>query len=142
MTASFRWAGLGLTLILAACASGPGPGAGKVDASPEATIERRAVERWNLLIEDDLHAAYDYLTPGYRATRTADAYAAGAKPAIMTWTGIEWRDVECETGDSCLASLLLQYTVQMQGAGTVPGMTEVKERWVRLDGIWYHLPER
>ncbi|TCT00379.1 hypothetical protein [Pseudofulvimonas gallinarii] len=140
MTANFRWAGLGLTLILAACASGPG--AGKVDASPEATIERRAVERWNLLIDNNFHAAYDYLSPGYRSTRTVAAYAAGAKPPIMTYTSAQWLGVTCDTEDSCLARLLLQYTIQMPGAGEAPAITEMKERWLRLGGQWYYLPER
>lgn len=140
MTVHLRWVVLGLILALAACAGGPGRG--KADASPEAAIERRAIERWNLLIENNFYAAYEYLTPGYRATRAVSAYAAGTKPAIMNWTAIEWRGVDCEVPDSCLARLLLQYTVQMQGAGAVPGLTEIKERWVRLDGNWYHLPER
>ena len=140
MTVSFRWAVLGLTLILAACASGPG--AGKADASPEAAIERRAVERWNLLIANDFNAAYEYLTPGFRSSRTVGAYSSGLKPAILTWKGIEWRSVHCETPDSCLAKLLLVYEVKMPGAGPAPGMTEIEERWVRLRGNWYHLPDR
>ncbi len=140
MTVYLRWAVLGLTLILAACAGGPGTG--KSQAGAEDALERRVVERWNLLIAGDYTGAYDYFTPGYRSTRTAEAFAASAKPAIMTWRSIEWRGANCETPDSCLVSLLLSYSVQIAGAGTVPAITEVKERWMRIGGDWHHLPQQ
>jgi hypothetical protein len=141
MSVYLRWAVLGMTLALAACAAGPRAGS-KTGGSPEAIVEQRAKERWAYLVDNNFHAAYEYLTPGYRATRTVQSYAAGAKPAILSWKGVQWRGVDCETPESCVAKLILEYTVQMQGAGTVPGLTEIKERWMLLDGTWYHLPER
>lgn len=138
MTVHFRWVALGLTLMLAACAGG----AGKSGGSTETVIERRAMERWNLLIAGDYAKAYEYFSPGYRSTRPVGAYVAAVKPAIMTWRSVDWRGVECDTPDSCEARFILHYTVQMPSAGATPGVTEVKERWVRLDGRWYHLPQR
>lgn len=138
MTASFRWAVLGLTLILAACASGPG--SGKADASPEAAIERRAVERWNHIISGQYNQAYQYLTPGYRATRTPERYAVAAAVSAVKRTGIQWQGVTCEHPDVCEAVLILFYTFSTPSAGDIPGFTEIREKWLRTGSQWYHLP--
>ena len=42
--------------------------AGCADHSKSENVDRRAVERWNHLIAHQAEKAYDYLTPGFRAT--------------------------------------------------------------------------
>ena len=43
---------------------------------PASVVQRRAAERWNLLVSHEPIKAYDYLSPGYRATHTLDQYVA------------------------------------------------------------------
>lgn len=140
MKHTLRWAALVLmSALLAACAAGPGTGK---SSSQAGVLRERVLERWNYLIENNFHAAYEYLTPGYRATRTAQAYAATAKAAVLDWTGVEWLRQECDTEDSCKVELVLNYQVRMPSVGKVPAVTSVEERWIRVDGQWYFLPER
>lgn len=140
MTVYFRGAVLALTLILAACAGGPG--AGKAGASPEAVIERRAVERWNHLIAGDFAKAYDFLTPGYRATRTREEYANSTPRGAVKWKRIEWRSASCELEEACDAKLILHYSVVMPQAGEMDAFTEVSEKWLKTGGNWYMLPPK
>lgn len=131
------------TLMLTACA-----GASKTtrpEAGPAgslAALQERAEARWQLLIEGKMVEAYAYLTPGYRATRSVDDYVVGARAGALNWESVEWREADCQSEDSCLAQMLLNYSVRMPGAGRAPGFRVLAERWLHLDGEWYHLPER
>lgn len=125
-----------LAVLLAGCGA-----MAKKETDPAVTLENRAVERWQLLIDGKPDQAYDYLTPGYRATRSRESYAQAFRPATLRWRSIEWRRAECTEPDSCQARLLLTYTVTMQGAGEAFSVREVMENWLRVDGQWYYLPE-
>jgi len=50
-----------------------------------AVLEKRALERWNLLIAHKAEQAYDYLTPGTRATRQRDTYAQEMNNRPVHW---------------------------------------------------------
>ncbi|MBX3725763.1 MAG: hypothetical protein KF823_07580 [Xanthomonadales bacterium] len=125
--------------LLAGCASNP---AGRAPADPLVALEQRATARWQHLIADQFAEAYAFFSPGYRSTRSLEGYASGARSAALRWDGIEWQEARCANEDSCTAILLLTYSVRMPGAGDVPGVRQVEEQWVRLDGTWYHVPER
>jgi hypothetical protein len=152
--AHLRWRGirvglaaltLGVAVLLSGCAAtGTKSGDDAVAAEGEVpqALQRRALERWELLIAGDMDKAYEYLTPGYRQTRSLDAYKARARAAALRWDSIEWRSGECLAADSCEVTLLLSYSVRMPGAGDTPGIRQIEERWIRAGGDWYHLPER
>jgi hypothetical protein len=69
-------------LALAGCASTPQPGAPAAAAaasvtSPEAKqdlVRQRAMSRWDLLIKDNMDAAYAYLSPGSRETTSLEKF--------------------------------------------------------------------
>src|SRR5690606_7434395 len=126
-------------LALAACAAAP---SGRTAGGGGASLEQRSLERWQALIEGDQAKAYGYLSPGYRATRSLENYRAGSRAAALNWSSVKWRGEKCSSEDSCVATLLLDYSVKMTGAGDVPGFRQLTEQWVRLDGTWYHVPER
>lgn len=133
---SVRLTALALAVLLAGCGAMTTKG-----VDPAVALEKRAVERWQLLIEGKPEQAYDYLTPGYRATRSREAYAQAFKPGVLRWQSVEWRRAECPEPDSCEARLIVTYTVTMPRAGDGFSLREIKERWLNVDGEWYHLPE-
>lgn len=134
-----RWLLPALAVLLTAACAGTG-GSRSDDADPMAALERRALERWQLMIERKPELAYDYLTPGYRATRTREVYAATPRNPALTINSASWSGADCPQPDSCEARLLLDYSFVAPQAGKIPGIQEVTERWLRLDGTWYHLP--
>lgn len=125
--------------LLAGCAGGP---SSRTAADPLADLEQRATARWQHLIADRFAEAYAFFSPGYRSTRSLEGYSAGVRSAALRWESIEWQEARCASEDSCTAILLLTYAVRMPGAGDVPGVRQLEEQWVRLDGTWYHVPER
>lgn len=104
-------------------------------------VRERAVERWNLLIAHKPDQAYDYLSPGYRATQTRDEYVKSKNASVIHWQSIAPVDQKCES-DTCVVHLVITSTVtlpQLQGH-EVKSESPLTEHWLKTDGQWYFLP--
>ena len=129
-----RLAGVLAALALAGCANM----ARKEDS---AVIKDRAVERWNLLIAHKADKAWDFLSPGYRATKPRDKYADEMNSRGIRWSKVGFGSQECEA-ETCKVRLFVDYSIKMGGpAGTVKSLAPIVETWVRVDGKWYYLPD-
>jgi hypothetical protein len=124
-------------IVLAALAS-----AGCADHSNPENVDRRAVERWNHLIAHEAEKAYDYLSPGFRATQTRDVYAAAMNSRPLQWKSAKFNHKECEE-DRCKAYVDVAYTLKMPGGAgsSVESTSTQSEIWIRVDGEWYFLPK-
>ena len=121
-------------LVLAGCAS-----MGRKEDS--AVIKDRAIERWNLLIAHKADKAWDFLSPGYRATKPRDKYADEMNSRGIHWSKVGYGSQTCEE-DTCKVHLFVDYNVKLGGpAGMVKSSAPITETWVRVDGKWYYLPE-
>ena len=124
------------TLALAAC--------GMVKKDENASvIQRKAVQRWDYLIAHQADKAYDFLSPGYRATTTREAYATGMNNRPVTWKSVQFVDQSC-TEDACTVHVKLKYdvAVNMHGVRTIQGDSPLTEHWIKDSGRWYFLPGR
>jgi hypothetical protein len=130
---------------LGGCANAPersATGKGGEEASPEEVpVEGRAVARWEALIAKRGMEAYDYLSPGVRSTKTREAYAAEMGSRPVKWLSVAFDHKECD-GDRCTVWVNIEYEVKMPGYqfGTVKSNAGLEERWIRLEGAWYHVP--
>ncbi len=125
---------LAAALLLGACAAGGG-----VRSSSKAPPEVRAVERWNLLIAKQAEKAYDYMTPGKRATDKREDYAQRMNNRPVRWEKVVVTGTECSTADSCVVNLQLDITVPI-GGSMVSSLSFLSESWIRdADGSWYFL---
>jgi len=115
--------------------------AGCVDKSNPDMIDKRSVERWEFLVAHQADKAYDFLTPGYRATQTRASYAASMNNRPVQWTGARFKDKTCD-GDRCTVNVDVRYSIVMPGmAGRkVENENTQTETWVRVKGEWYFLP--
>lgn len=132
---------LAAMVVLAAACS---PGNVKKGSSAKATVEDRAVQRWEDLIAHRSGDAYEYLTPGYRQTHPKEPYiiSMGSRPVV--WKSIKFMRKECEDENTCTVYLLLVYELRIAAGipGPVEGVSGEKEKWIRIKGVWYHLPEK
>ena len=130
---------LALGLLLAGCASeGTRP-----DAKPDGKVaEKRAIERWEFLIKHEAEKAYDYLSPGFRATKSREDYAKEMNNRPIRWTRVLPYRSTCDKPDVCVLDLQIDFATKMPGVGTdVSSVGFVKETWLRTRGKWYLLPE-
>ncbi len=126
-----------LMLLLAGC----GLQATK-SIDPMEHLERRAMERWQLLIERNFESAYEYLTEGYRATHSRDGYVQAMNArAPIDWKTVQWMDAECADPASCLARLYITYSLRLPSAGDSESFVMPRERWLYQSGEWQHLPD-
>ena len=128
-----RLAGALALLALAGCANM----AHKEDST---VIKERAVQRWDLLIAHQADKAWDFLSPGYRATKTRAQYNDEMNSRGIRWSKVGFGSQDCE-GDTCKVHLFVDYSMKMGGpAGMVKSSAPLQETWVRVDGKWYYLP--
>jgi len=124
-----------LFALLAGCSAGGGVKKG-------GSVEERAVQRWELLIDHKGGEAYEYLTPGYRATPPKDQYAAAMSSRPVRWKKVELMDKECPDEDTCNVRLIVDFELRIAAGipGPVSSADVQKEKWLRIKGQWYHLP--
>src|SRR5512135_892816 len=127
-------------LALAAC----GGGSSVKAPSDDSVLEKRSVERWNLLIAHKAEKAYDYLTPGSRMTETREKYAADMNNRPVHWQSVTYIDRKCDDPDACTVQLQASFSVNMSArmGHDIQSVTLLWERWIRVNGQWYYLPER
>lgn len=113
-----------------------------LSADPMAPLEVRAVDRWRYLIARDAASAYPYLTPGVRASLKPDDYRVWLESRTVNWTDVAYIDRTCENESVCSVDLQISATAKLRGVPK-PMATSgtVTERWIRIDGAWYHLPD-
>ncbi|MBK1672614.1 hypothetical protein CKO35_04735 [Ectothiorhodospira shaposhnikovii] len=111
------------------------------EQSAEERVAQRAQERRDALLAGDLEKAYSYLTPGYRANNSLPRYRARFGGAV-SWKDASVRSVTCQEEDACTVTVMLTYRVAMPRMDAYENQRPMEERWVRVDGDWWHLPRR
>lgn len=138
-----RLAMLALLLpLLAACAAGGGNK--QAPLSDEQQLTTRPLERWEHLIAKRADQAWEYLSPGYRATRVRDEYIAQMTTRPVTWLSAEYDSHRCiDEGSFCEVNLKVLFKVVSRqiGVGELQSHGFVTERWIKAGDVWYHVPE-
>ena len=138
-------------LLLAACGSQPTRNAHtneNADQKPSASdatlahkVGQRAVERWDYLIKREAEKAYDYLSPGFRATKKRADYANEMNNRPIRWTKVYLHSEVCEKPDVCKIILMIEYEAVLPGTSkptSAPAF--INETWIKDGGKWWLLP--
>ncbi|HMM65342.1 MAG TPA: hypothetical protein PKC03_00240 [Dokdonella sp.] len=129
-------------LLLAGCTSQATRSEAPADGKDTKVVERRAIERWDLLIQKKAEKAYDFLSPGFRATKKREDYAQEMNNRPVRWTKVLPYKQACDKPDICILDLQIDYSTKMPGVGTdVSSVGFVRETWIRSKGQWYMLPD-
>jgi hypothetical protein len=132
-------------LLVAGCASQSAKSDaafGEAEAAAAAKIvNERSIARWDLLIAHKAEKAYDYLSPGYRATKKRDDYAKEMNDRPVKWAKVYPYSQVCDKPDVCVVNIQVDANVKMPGVGKmVPTVAFATETWIRSGGKWYFLP--
>lgn len=113
--------------LLSACA---GPGlSGK---TPEELVARRAQERMDALLAQDIDKALSYTTPAFRERTTSGRYA-GRYAGVVNWQEAKVDRVDCEA-ERCNVRVLVTYQLPRPRITNTRPLDEV---WIKVDGKWY-----
>ena len=124
-----------LIFCLAGCA---GTDFKTVVDSPQDTVAKKALARWNALMKGDLDTAYTYLSPGMRSLMTLEQYKKKIKPSM--WKKVSVDSVTCAQ-DSCDVFIKMEYGYRKyQSLGPIE--TQFKEIWLLEDHEWWFVETR
>lgn len=128
---------IGFTLIfsvLASCATKEMV----VKEDEREVLRRRIEEYWKLNIDGFSEKAYLYLVPAYREKNSVLQYAARFR--LVKYREAEVMEIEVR-GDEANSLVNVTYTLFLKRVSNKELKRIEKERWARIDGIWYHVPE-
>lgn len=130
-----------LAAALAACA-GQGARTTAAGGGASASAAERAKARWTAIVEGRFEDAYGFLTPGVRSATDREAYAKEQAVKPVHYKSVTATAESCEA-DSCIVTSDLEYEVKipLAGVGSQTIAASVEERWIRIDGTWYYLPD-
>jgi len=94
-------------------------------AVKQATVGKRAEERWQAVIRGDYEAAYAYFTPASREVIPAGGFAA--RMAVIPYRAAKVDKVECEE-EVCTVSLTLTYDFPPMKMKNIA--TPLQENWL------------
>lgn len=120
-----RYVAIAFFAFTAACAA-------VTPRAPEEIVKERAQLRWNALVQGDVKTAYEYFSPGSRATSTLAEFAGSVR--IGFWKKVTVDKVECGSADRCDVHTTIEYDYN--------GMrikTPHRETWVRDGTDWWFL---
>ena len=117
-------------LALAGCAS-------LAPRTLEEQVKVRAQARQDALLKGDRESAYQYFTPGYRATVSAATYKATFGNAVDT-VGATVESVKCDTLEKCVAQVKLEVKpVAIRAFASTIVTTYANETWLLEAGQWW-----
>ncbi|SPQ00147.1 hypothetical protein NBG4_180023 [Candidatus Sulfobium mesophilum] len=114
--------------------------------SDEEILRDRVTEYWGYKIEEKFDKSYEFEYPVYRKNVSMSNYFRGFRPS-MKWTKAEVQTIEMKD-DAAEVTVKVDIKVDM----VVPRIPkpvqhenkgiELRERWVKIDGLWYHVPKQ
>ena len=99
-------------------------------------VAERAVARWTALIDADVDAAYEFLTPAHRKVMLLENYQVNLNPGMRREIRVE--STSCDPlVRVCEVVLFLKYDLK-----AVKGIEmKKKESWVEESGNWWYVPK-
>ncbi len=108
----------------------------KVDE--EEVLRKRIEEFWRFQIDGFTEKAYQYLVPAYREKYSILQYAARFR--LVKYLDAEVMKIEID-GDKAECLVNVTYKMYMKMIMGKELKRIERERWVRIKGVWYYVPE-
>lgn len=127
-----------IALLLGACAS-VSPGKGK-DTRPAA---ERAADRAGFFVAGQFDKAWEFTTPGYRATVPQKNYVEKSEVWPIKWLDASVVDSDCVADAmTCEVAIYVEFQTQipMPHVGRLTMNHKLTETWLKIDDVWYFLP--
>jgi len=111
------------------------------NVSDEEVLRERVIAYWNHKIREEFDKSYEYEYPLYRKQVSLVKYIKGFKTDVIRWKAVNVKDININD-DEAVVGMYINMDVKVPGIRRIERDSLVKEKWVRVEGIWYHVPER
>jgi hypothetical protein len=120
-------------------------GCAKKDAirkiSDEEILRERVTAYWNHKVKQEFDKSYEYEDPLYRKKNNMVNYIRSFNTARAGWYGAGIEGLKIE-GDSAIVDMKVRVKIIVSPSGSIEQDTPLKEKWVKVAGIWYHVPQK
>ncbi len=112
------------------------------EVSDAEVVRERATAYWDSVIRGDFVKAYEFEFPLYRKQVPAGSYVRQYSNPRIEYRGFEVKEVSLV--DETTADVSVKTNRALKVPGAKPFVTDVLtvDRWVKLDGIWFHVVDR
>ena len=106
----------------------------------EEILKERVTTYWNYKIHEEFDKSYEYELPLYRKKVSMVRYIKGINTTVLKWLGAKV-DMITREDSSAIVDLTLRIQMRLPGLKDAGHDAMIKEKWVKVEGMWYHVPE-
>ena len=132
---------LGFALSLGSGCSSVHPPQQTLTENETAALESRVRARWQALIDRDFEGAYEFASPNYRAVFSKSMFIRNFSYSL-DWqlTAVEVLAYDAEAAVASVAVRVMSKPIKQTSVSAQFGFmpSTVRERWVSIDGEWWH----
>ncbi len=111
-----------------------------VKSNTEDVLRERITDYWNYKMKEEFDKSYAYEDPFFRKQVNLVNYIRRFRTDIVKWKSAAVKEIKL-AGDSAEVDMILRTKVRLPQIKTVEHDSLTKEKWVKVDGVWYHVPE-
>ncbi len=102
-------------------------------------LRERVAMYWQLKVNEDFTKSYDYEVPYYRKQISVTKYLRGMNTEVVKYISATTGDIKLDT-DSAVVDVKLRVRVKPPQMKSEEYDSVIKEKWVKSEGMWYHVP--
>ena len=102
-------------------------------------LRQRVTAYWDYKIKQEFDKTYDFEVPVYRKKVSLVNYIRSFRTNIVKWIQARIENIKIEDGAAML-DLTLRVRVKLPEVKSHESDSLIKEKWVKVEGIWYHVP--
>ncbi len=110
--------------------------------SEEDILRARVTEFWNYRVNLELDKCYSYEYPLLRKKINLVQYIKTFNTELVRWKSFRIKSIRIFDKESAEVNLDVLVSVKMPMIKKFNDKTSIAEKWVKHDGIWYHVSKR
>jgi len=109
--------------------------------SDEEVLRGRVTAYWNHKVKEEFDRSYEYEDPLYRKKVGLVNYIKSFNTERAGWTNSAVEGLKIEN-ESAIVDMKLRVRIVVKPSKNLEQDVLLKEKWVKVDGIWYHVPQQ
>jgi hypothetical protein len=131
---------ISLMILSLVISSGCAPKETVKEKTDEEALRERVMAYWDYKIKGEFDKSYEYEDPLFRKKTGLVSYIRSFRPEVVKWKSVRIEKIAKED-DLATINLNVRTKVTLPQIKGVENNSEIKDKWVRVDGIWYHVSE-
>lgn len=107
----------------------------------EDQLRERVMAYWSYKVNQEFDKSYEYEAPFFRNTTSLVKYIRSFKSGRLEWKGAEVKSLKID-GSSAIIDLKISIRLDLGSSSKIEHEVPLKEKWVRVDGTWYNVPQK